>query len=530
MRIKKIHLDKFKRFTNLTIQNIPPSAKLVVLAGPNGCGKSSIFDAFKAWHLVHGYNCVANNDYCKKDKDDSRRICDLVSIDFHSNNSGYPREKQREFFYFRTAYRNSPQISLTQLKKLGSPLERPDERMMISNDATVEDNYQRLLSETLKALYDAKNDTKNVKCLRDELLDKIRTPLSHLFPDLELNGIGLVTEKAEFFFSKGTTTHYEYSKLSAGEKAAFDLVLDMVVKSRFYRNTIFCIDEPENHIHTKLQSRLLYELFQLVPEESQLWIATHSFGMLKEAKKLSTQHPDEVIFLSFDGHDFDEHVIIEPSQCDSTLWDKMIEITLDDYSTFLAPSTIVFCEGTTKGKKRKDFDARCYRTIFKQTHPDTIFYSLGGCTTIEEKDTIVDFISNISPNSKVIRVVDRDDKSNSEVEELLDKGIKVLGLRHIESYILDDEVLRKWCQSSQKSDKEDELLSLKKEKINASILRGNPVDDIKSAANEICTAGKKLLEATQCGSIGEYIMRDTLAPLITPDMEIYKQLERDIFD
>lgn len=47
MKIKEVHIDKFKRFTNLTIKNIPQNAKLVMLLGPNGCGKSSLFDAFK---------------------------------------------------------------------------------------------------------------------------------------------------------------------------------------------------------------------------------------------------------------------------------------------------------------------------------------------------------------------------------------------------------------------------------------------------------------------------------------------------
>lgn len=38
MKIRKIHLEEFKRFTDLTIKNIPQEAKLVVLVGPNGCG------------------------------------------------------------------------------------------------------------------------------------------------------------------------------------------------------------------------------------------------------------------------------------------------------------------------------------------------------------------------------------------------------------------------------------------------------------------------------------------------------------
>lgn len=46
MQIREIRLQQFKRFTDLTISNIPTDAKLVLLIGTNGCGKSSVFDAF----------------------------------------------------------------------------------------------------------------------------------------------------------------------------------------------------------------------------------------------------------------------------------------------------------------------------------------------------------------------------------------------------------------------------------------------------------------------------------------------------
>lgn len=529
MKIKEIHLSNYKRFTDLTITGLPATTKLVVLVGPNGCGKSSVFDAFKTWHLFKAYGNGSDNDYCKKNQQERRQGFELVNIQFHDNVARYTYEQFQETFYFRTAYRNTPQISIQALQKVPSPLSRVDHRMMIQNDSTIDENYQRLISATINELYDDKNNEKKVVDLRNELIDEIRGPLHRLFPDLLLTGVGMITEKAEFYFDKGITHRYGYEKLSGGEKAAFDLILDFVVKRQFYSDTIFCIDEPEAHIHTSLQSQVLAEMFDLVPDNSQLWIATHSFGMMKEAKRLSKEYPGQVAFLNFDGYDFDDSVTITPSACDRVLWQKMMEIALEDYAPFMSPETVVFCEGSTSGRRRKDFDAMCYQNIFKNTHPETIFFSVGGCNDVVENNVVVDLAHAFSRATKVIKLIDRDDRSPNEISELQQNGIKVLSRRHIESYLLDDEVLDKWCESVNQPQKKTSIRVLKAQCIANSCGRGNPSDDVKSASNEICSDAKKQLGITGCGNNGEAIMRDTLAPLITPDMAVYHELEQIIF-
>ena len=50
MRFKSAAIKNFKRFTDLTVENIPETARLIILAGPNGCGKSSFLDALHTWH------------------------------------------------------------------------------------------------------------------------------------------------------------------------------------------------------------------------------------------------------------------------------------------------------------------------------------------------------------------------------------------------------------------------------------------------------------------------------------------------
>ena len=53
MHIKRMFAEDFKRFTKLEIVDIPATAKLVLLAGPNGNGKSSLFDLMMRYYERH---------------------------------------------------------------------------------------------------------------------------------------------------------------------------------------------------------------------------------------------------------------------------------------------------------------------------------------------------------------------------------------------------------------------------------------------------------------------------------------------
>ena len=420
MKLKEIHLKKFKRFTDLTITAIPSSARLVVLVGPNGCGKSSVFDAFKVWQLWKGYTGLpTDQSYCNKTPvgqdgyENSNKLVDLSFYDY----DGEDTNKNHSIFYFRTAYRNDPSLAIKGISAVEAPTAIANKNMMIENDQEVAKNYHRLISKTLECVYDTSYNEKSVATLRDELIGKIRESLTRLFGDLTLSGVGNPTENGDFLFDKGVSKNYSYKNLSGGEKAAFDLILDLVIKQKYYPDTIFCIDEPEAHMHTALQEKLLGELYTLIGANGQLWIATHSLGMLNKAKELEAECPGSVAFLNFDGFDFDDVVQIMPSPVSHNLWNRILSLTLENYSTLLAPETVVFCEGTTRGRKRKDFDAKCYANIFSTTHPSTVFYSLGGCNDIEEdKLKVIGLTQAIVPNTNVIRIIDRDDRSENEVE------------------------------------------------------------------------------------------------------------------
>src|SRR5438093_3669945 len=105
--------------------------------------------------------------------------------------------------------------------------------------------------------------------------------MSRVFVDLILKGIEKPLQSGSFFFKKGISENFHYKNLSGGEKATFDLLLDFIVKRISYDNTVFCIDEPEAHINTRLQAKLLDELSILLPLNCQLWMAIHSIGIMR---------------------------------------------------------------------------------------------------------------------------------------------------------------------------------------------------------------------------------------------------------
>lgn len=541
MRIKRVELNNFKRFTHLTVENIPETAKLIVLVGPNGSGKTSFMEALNHYYKFAGYGDVGESNYLSK-IDVKRKFefgewyslaSKTVDIDFYD--AAYPKDVGRSnikgHFYFRSAYRNEPDFVIDTMRKQDDPTKTVHLKSLIQNDQSVSSNYQRLIANSISELYKSENNQKDVATLRSELTGKISASIERVFEDLHFSSLGDPLQNGNFYFTKGTTKDFPYKNLSAGEKSAFDLILDLVVQSKYYPDAVYCIDEPETHMHTKLQGKVLRELYGLIPGNSQLWLSTHSIGMLQEAQDIEKEAPGTVVFLDFDGRDFDDDQIIRPSKIGRAVMDKFYELAFGDFSKLLLPQKIVFCEGDSCGTTRKSFDSSIYSTIFENTHPEAYFLSGGSCEEIINKldANLGEVLKVLLKETKIIKVIDRDDRSNQEVDELKSNRISVLSKRNLESYLLDDSVIEKLCISVGKSDKVDECLQKKQEALSSSIKRENAPDDLKSARGDIYTSLKKILGLTQCGNRPDPFLRDTMAPLITPDMEIYKQLERDIF-
>ena len=456
---------------------------------------------------------------------------ETVQVDFHEQPDADEAER-RKAVYVRSAYRNDPAFQTQTLGRVSSVLFENQVSRMIDNDATVARNYIRLASQGLEDVFEREDPNTTIGQFREKVLGEIRSSLSALFPDLVLSGVGNPLSQGTFSFSKGASQNFEYLNLSGGEKAAFDILLDFVVKRRHFNNTVFCIDEPDAHMNTRLQGALLAELFRLLPEKCQLWIATHSIGMMRRARDLALSNPGQVLFLDLGDHNFDQPQVIVPVKPTRAFWANCLNVALDDLSELVAPSRVVICEGAPRGSKGKHVavDAQCYELIFGDEFPETVFLASGSAGEVEaDRLALLEAIKALVAGTEVTRLIDRDDLSDNEVAERLGKQIRVLSRRHIESYLYDDAVLTALCREVGKPSETAALLTAKAAAMSESAKQGHSANDVKSASGQIYNAAKRLLGLTNCGNTAKSFMLATLAPLVGPEMAIYKELRHDIF-
>ena len=276
-------------------------------------------------------------------------------------------------------------------------------------------------------------------------------------PTLELQDFGGMRNSGVFRFTKGTSTEFHYKNLSGGEKAAFDLLLDMFVKRQEYQDAIYCVDEPEAHVATALHGPLLKTMLDLLPGESQLWIATHSIGFVRKAYDLMRQHGD-VAFIDFSEHNLDQEVEIRPSVPSRPFWRRAYQVALDDLADLITPEHIVVCEGAST-KADKGFDAACYNDLFAEAHPDTLFVSHGNANEVVMSEPLIAVLRAVSRGATISRVIDRDEMTDNAREQKMATGLRVLRRRELENYLYDPDVLKTFLSNNEKATAIDSVLA-----------------------------------------------------------------------
>ncbi len=518
MRIKEVRLHIFKRFDDLTISLGDDSPRIVAMVGPNGCGKSSVFDAFEEQlSQFKGNRNEAGADFYNKGThygDEARRTTGYdrgraIQITTVGNVAQGP-----ESFYIRNAYRFTPNLNLTTIGAMTDLLEddkRPGNS--ISLDQRGGDNYARLQSQLLD--YGNSESELTPARFREELIGSVNSALRDVL-DIEISDLGNVpNRRGQLYFAKGNVRDFPYKNLSAGEKEVVDILLDIIIKREGFKDTVYCIDEPELHLNTGIQRALLNKIVDLLPEDSQLWIATHSIGFLRA---LQEDLHDETAILDFGERDyFDTTATIEPMRKTRSNWSRVLEVALEDLTGLLAPKRIIYCEGRPlPGAEGTDtgFDASIYNLLFAESRPETLFVSAGGTDLIANATVALAIVGKAFTGVELWTLRDRDTLNDEQRQEVLqDPMKKVLLRRDIENYLYDPAVLGAYCVS-----KDRPFDAARYAEIVPDVVQG----DMKPVRQRL---------AQSCGWTGPVAsFAESLCDVLANQEALFHELETTIFD
>lgn len=453
MRIKSIELKNFKRFSDLRIEQIPESARLVLLIGANGSGKSSVFDAFQyISRVAKGQGKISDKQYYSKNGEDH-----LVSIKMYEHEeSGEITEKTYQsapflkHFFGRSSLRIQPSI--------GSP--RGGENIL-EQDADAPDRYNQMdirfnqdvfefVKELNSKLREPVLQGKQVDTIAiyREMIQPLNDSLKRVFGEELHASVQLESFEDNFnqptnlLFSKGNQKRIPYSVLSHGEKQVLILLLNFIVRKKYYEDSILFIDEMDVHLNTRLQYTLLKEITEAwLPEGAQLWTATHALGFMEYANDAA-----DACILDFDALDFDQSQVIFPSP-------------KNNYQVFELAVSKEFIDKAFQG-----------RTIYFSEQTDTPIYNdlgLENTFFFDGKDKHGCFYK--AQNLGLNALVDRDYLLDSEVADLQGQYpfLRFTPYYSIENLLYHPDNLEEYAQTNQKPfDKEaykEKLLAARNE-------------------------------------------------------------------
>lgn len=533
MKIRRIRIkDGYKRFHDLTIDLGDDPKRIIALVGPNGCGKSSVFDAM-LYHsnAHHRLGNTAGKDHNYHSMTGASSI-DFNAVEMLLNGLTFPeifRQRRSEgshssIFSFRSPYRYNADLKVKAIQATSEiRLNNFGASSCADIDQKMEENYRRLNTFYNKTMHDENLRPSEAK---ERIIGELNKSISNCL-DMTIDNLGNIESgRGTLYFRKDDQpTSFEFNVLSSGEKEVVDIILDLFLRKEDYTDTVFLIDEPELHINTSIQRNLLIEIDRLIGENCQIWVSTHSIGFLRA---LQTELRDNCSIIEFekDGNYASATHTLTPMKPNFQAWQKLFSVPLDDLASLVCPKRIIYCEGRdapgAHGRER-GLDAQFFNAIFSSKYPDTQFVSSGGNTELDQRSAIaVSILSKAVQDLDVFVLKDRDAGSGTYMDltarneylDLNEANHRMLLRLEIENYAFDKEVVRAYCVANgvafDEATYDQHITDIENE-------------DVKDKVGVI----KNICNIT--GSISADRFKLRLAQHLTEEMDLFAELEECIF-
>lgn len=297
-KIKSIHLQRFRQFADTKVEVGPFN----LLVGPNNCGKTTILHAIRSFFLLmHGHVRFEGNppkpDYHRRFLSNAEEIAPTPDIKelWYSQQPGKPisisltfdddttfgLSLRQQFGQLHVSAETLPEglTASTVTSYLGTEVafipglvgvlvSEPYATGARRNALANQGRYSEIFRSSLHQL-----NTKD-----EALLSQINDWLSVLF-GVKLSDVNFNAEADEFVTVKYRQKKVDYDVVSSG--AGLQQVIQMLTYLYLSKPKILLIDEPDAHLHSKLQARL-GDLFRRVASDldAQVFLSTHSLDLI----------------------------------------------------------------------------------------------------------------------------------------------------------------------------------------------------------------------------------------------------------
>jgi len=294
MKIEKVHIKNVKGIKDLELSFKKDNKilDLIVLAGVNGSGKTTILEAIKDFfdnRNIDFNDIEKSNIYLEIFFEDFERekIIPFINIDSQNNiyqvfhmlgsYNSYIKENKGLYHQLAKNFDNPPKIiylpannSFEEVKTESTTLLKDYQFINIVNSTVMNDipsyiatrrNYLATIEEDL-----------TMKEVTNKVVNEINGIFDILEIDVRLKGFSK-DEKTLPIFENSAGEEFDINDLSSGEKQLFLRTLS--IKMLEPNNSIILIDEPELSFYPKWQQRII-EVYKKIGKNNQIIVATHS--------------------------------------------------------------------------------------------------------------------------------------------------------------------------------------------------------------------------------------------------------------
>ncbi|MFA7277443.1 MAG: AAA family ATPase [Candidatus Gracilibacteria bacterium] len=537
MKILSLNIRNYDVIREAKLENL---SDLVVVAGPNGVGKTKIVEA-----IVNMFqtgtppaNCeVTLEATCAEEKMDWRSdSLTLPNTNFwnkFTKRSKKIHSKARLINIDATRQIENIQFQQYNLSQIGDPSSEEVDHTYSSR--RIRDRFQdicnTLYREKAKLLtnlgreayiqFDGSPSASEVKVNRpNDLTKKFEEIFEKMLYPKKMMPIEVNSSTIQFIDNDGATRSFD--RLSSGEKEAIVLAFDIMLQDP--SDSIILIDEPELHLHPELTFRLV-KVLRSIGERNQIFLFTHSTDII--------------------GNAFETGIHFIRPKSALTSGNQAIRVDLDNVTDLkVIPNLREAIGMISLGKKllfvegdATSIDRNVFATIAKSEKLDFAIVPSDSCHNINNLALISETLSRGLFGIDLFMVRDRDSLTETEIATFTTKSgnrLSFLPCYHIENVFLVPSAIYHIYQKLTPSPTktlaaiEEKMIQLAREQINASTIQyvssevrfkvGNfdinthapsVTDDIETLVTTLTTAKNDRLSSTATQISDSYIEERT---------------------